>query len=261
MNTFRFVYLSLGLIAAGLSGCSMGEGSNATGDATIKALNDLEDNTPPESSTEETPVNAASGDDADKASTTADTGEPAAKTTHGGTAIATFGNGCYWCTEAVFQEFKGIESVVSGFSGGKSENVTYEEVCTGTTGHAEVVQIRYDPAQVSYEELLQVFFLTHDPTTLNRQGADIGTQYRSVIFYHDDAQKRLAEKAIQELTEAKAFRDPIVTEVSAYTNFINAGEKHQDYFDKNPTDRYCLYNIPSKVKKIRKVFRDKVKDK
>lgn len=173
-------------------------------------------------------------------------------------AIATFGNGCYWCTESVFQQFKGIKSVVSGFSGGEKLDVTYREVCSGTTGHAEVVQVTYDPTVVSYAELLQAFFLTHDPTTLNRQGADVGTQYRSVIFYHDDTQKTLAKKAIKELTAAKAFKRPIVTEVSAYKNFVKAKKEHQDYFDKNPGDRYCLYNIPKKVAKIRKVFKDKV---
>ncbi len=174
-------------------------------------------------------------------------------------AIATFGNGCYWCTESVFQEFEGIESVVSGFSGGENLDVTYEEVCSGLTGHAEVVQITYDPNKVSFATLLQAFFLTHDPTTLNRQGADTGTQYRSVVFYHDDEQKQLAEKAIEELTKAGAFGDPIVTEVSPYENFVTAKKDHQDYFEKNPRDGYCLYNIPSKVAKVRKVFKDKVK--
>lgn len=175
--------------------------------------------------------------------------------------LATFGNGCYWCTESVFQQFDGIYSVVSGFSGGKRKDVTYGEVCTGTTGHAEVVQVRYNPSRVSYKQLLQAFFLTHDPTTKNRQGNDTGPQYRSVIFFHDKQQEELAKKAIKELTAAKAFKRPIVTEVSKFDFFVSAPNYHQDYFKNNPADRYCLYNIPSKVAKVRKVFKGLVKDK
>jgi peptide-methionine (S)-S-oxide reductase len=172
--------------------------------------------------------------------------------------VATFGNGCYWCTEAVFQELAGVHEVVSGFSGGEREDVTYREVCDGDTGHAEVVKITFDPSVISFGELLEAFFLTHDPTTLNKQGVDEGPQYRSAIFYHSQKQKELAEKAIDELTKAGAFADPIVTEVTAWKNFVVA-PKHQDYFDKNPNDRYCLRNIPDKIAKIRKVFKDKLK--
>lgn len=175
-------------------------------------------------------------------------------------SIATLGNGCYWCTEAVFQELDGVDSVLSGFSGGPRKDVTYEEVCTGTTGHAEVVQVKYDSSKISFAELLQAFFLTHDPTTLNRQGNDIGPQYRSVVFYHDEEQKRLTELAIKELTKAGAFDDPIVTEVTPYKNFIPC-PKHDDFFDKNPNNGYCLYNIPKKIEKIRKVFKGKLKSK
>ncbi len=175
-------------------------------------------------------------------------------------SIATFGNGCYWCTESVFQQFDGIYSVVSGFSGGKRKDVTYREVCTGTTGHAEVVQVRYNPSKVTYKQLLQAFFLTHDPTTKNRQGADIGPQYRSAIFFHDKDQERLAKKAIKDLNAARAFKRPIVTEVTKFGFMVPAPKYHQDYFIKNPGDRYCLYNIPSKVAKVRKVFKNLVKD-
>jgi peptide-methionine (S)-S-oxide reductase len=171
---------------------------------------------------------------------------------------ATFGSGCFWCTEAVFQRLKGVESVVSGYSGGFVENPSYEEVCTGTTGHAEATQIKYDPAQISYEELLEVFWKTHDPTTLNQQGNDFGPQYRSAIFYHNDEQRRLAEEYKKKLDAARIWDKPIVTEITAFTNFYPAENYHQNYFNNNPNQPYCSYIIRPKVKKLEQVFRDKL---
>jgi peptide-methionine (S)-S-oxide reductase len=171
---------------------------------------------------------------------------------------ATFGSGCFWCTEAVFQRLKGVESVVSGYSGGFVENLSYEEVCTGTTGHAEATQIKYDPAQISYEELLEVFWKTHDPTTLNQQGNDFGPQYRSAIFYHNDEQRRLAEEYKKKLDAARIWDKPIVTEITPYTNFYPAENYHQNYFNNNPNQPYCSYIIRPKVKKLEEVFRDKM---
>jgi peptide-methionine (S)-S-oxide reductase len=171
---------------------------------------------------------------------------------------ATFGSGCFWCTEAVFQRLKGVESVVSGYSGGFVENPSYEEVCTGTTGHAEATQIKYDPAQISYEELLEVFWKTHDPTTLNQQGNDFGPQYRSAIFYHNDEQRRLAEEYKKKLDAAHIWDKPIVTEIAPFTNFYPAENYHQDYFNRNPNQPYCAYIIRPKVKKLEDVFRDKL---
>lgn len=248
MKNFRcLVAFTATALTFGFTGCS----DSATAVPNQKAIDAM-------SRVEEPATTATAASDPTTAATdTADQGKEA--TQKPVLAVATFGNGCYWCTEAVFQELDGIESVVSGFSGGERLDVTYEEVCSGTTGHAEVVHITYDPAKVSFVDLLQGFFLTHDPTTLNRQGADRGTQYRSVVFYHSDEQKQLTEKAIEELTKAGAFEDPIVTEVTAYKNFITAGDYHQDYFDKNPNDRYCLYNIPKKVQKIKKAFKGKLK--
>lgn len=172
---------------------------------------------------------------------------------------ATFGAGCFWCVEAVFQRLKGVENVRSGYSGGEVENPSYQEVCNGTTGHAEVIQFDYDPEQISYEELLEVFWKTHDPTTLNRQGADVGTQYRSVIFYHSEEQKNLAEKYKTKLNEAGIFDNPIVTEISAFTNFYVAENYHQDYYDNNKNQPYCSFVITPKLDKFEKVFKDKLK--
>ena len=152
---------------------------------------------------------------------------------------ATFGTGCFWCTEAVFDQLKGVHSVTSGYSGGNLSNPTYDQVCGGLTGHAEVVQIIYDPALISYADLLEVFWQTHDPTTLNRQGNDVGTQYRSAIFYHDDSQRKLAEHFRKNLNESGAFRSPVVTEITAYKNFYPAEKYHQDYFALNPNQPYC----------------------
>jgi peptide-methionine (S)-S-oxide reductase len=171
---------------------------------------------------------------------------------------ATFGSGCFWCTEAVFQRLKGVESVVSGYSGGFVENPSYEEVCSGTSGHAEATQIKYDPAQISYEELLEVFWKTHDPTTLNQQGNDFGPQYRSAIFYHNDEQRRLAEEYKKKLDAAHIWDKPIVTEITPFTNFYPAENYHQDYFNRNPNQPYCAYIIRPKLKKLEDVFRDKL---
>lgn len=161
---------------------------------------------------------------------------------------ATFGAGCFWCVEAVFERLAGVESVVAGYAGGTKPNPTYEEVCTGETGHAEVVQITFDPSKVSYEKLLEVFWEAHDPTTLNRQGEDVGTQYRSVIFYHDEKQKAAAEKSKKEAQ--KKFNDPIVTEIQPLAQFYRAENYHQDYFRNNPNAPYCVYVIKPKLKKL-----------
>jgi peptide-methionine (S)-S-oxide reductase len=172
---------------------------------------------------------------------------------------ATFGSGCFWCTEAIFENLNGVHSVVSGYAGGHVLNPTYEEVCTGTTGHAEVTQITYDSSLISYDELLEVFWKTHDPTTLNRQGNDVGPQYRSVIFYHNDDQKQLAEKYKSELDKSGAWDNPIVTEISPLTNYFPAEKYHQDYYNNNPNQGYCAFVIAPKLEKFRKVFKDKLK--
>ena len=176
-----------------------------------------------------------------------------------GLTVATFGSGCFWCTEAVFQNVEGVEKVESGYSGGKVKNPTYKEVCSGLTGHAEVIQVHYDTAKVSYEELLEIFWKTHDPTTLNRQGADEGTQYRSVVFYHNEEQKKLAEKYKAELDKSGAFDNPIVTEISPYTEFYKAEDYHQNYYNLNGNAPYCSYVIQPKLEKFRKVFKHKLK--
>ncbi|MFM8735690.1 MAG: peptide-methionine (S)-S-oxide reductase MsrA [Pirellulales bacterium] len=174
-------------------------------------------------------------------------------------AKATLAGGCFWCTEAVYAELKGVKSVTSGYIGGSVPNPTYKDVCTGQTGHAEAIEIEYDPAVVPFEKLLEVFFATHDPTTLNRQGADQGTQYRSGIFYHDDDQKRIAEQVIATLDAAKVFPGKIVTEVTKATTFYPAEDYHQDYFANNPFQPYCQAVAAPKVDKVRKVFKELVK--
>jgi peptide-methionine (S)-S-oxide reductase len=176
-----------------------------------------------------------------------------------GLAKATFGAGCFWCTEAVFQQLKGVHSVVSGYSGGSVANPRYLQVCTGSTGHAEAVQVTYDPKVISYADLLEVFWKTHDPTTRDRQGVDVGTQYRSVIFYHDDDQKELAEKYKAKLDAAGIFPGPIVTEIVPFTVFYRAEVKHQNYFADHPEELYCRKIIGPKVEKVKKVFQDKLK--
>lgn len=173
--------------------------------------------------------------------------------------VATFGSGCFWCTEAIFQQVDGVIKVESGYSGGKVKNPTYREVCSGLTGHAEVTQLTYDPKKVSFEELLEVFWGTHDPTTLNRQGADEGTQYRSAIFYHTPEQKQLAETYKKKLDASGAFNDPIVTEITAFTNFYKAEDYHQNYYNLNGSAPYCSFVIKPKLDKFKKVFGDKMK--
>jgi peptide-methionine (S)-S-oxide reductase len=173
---------------------------------------------------------------------------------------ATFGAGCFWCIEACFKELKGVISVKSGYEGGHTENPTYEEVCSGKTGHAEVAKVVYDSTLISYDELLEVFWFVHDPTQLNRQGNDIGTQYRSVIFYHNDEQKKLAEAYKQKLTEEKVWDKPIVTEIVASSTFYPAEKYHDNYLDLNPENMYCQAIVRPKVDKFKKVFASKLKD-
>lgn len=175
--------------------------------------------------------------------------------------VATFGGGCFWCIEAVFLELKGVSSVKSAYMGGQVDNPTYKQVCSGTTGHAEVIHIEYDPEVVSFDVLLQVFWTTHDPTTLNRQGADVGTQYRSVVFYHSDSQRDKATSYKKKLNEVKAFSSPIVTEISAATKLYVAEDYHQNYFNNNPDQPYCRALIPPKLEKLKKAFGDKLKSK
>ncbi|MBX3102929.1 MAG: peptide-methionine (S)-S-oxide reductase MsrA [Bacteroidetes bacterium] len=172
---------------------------------------------------------------------------------------ATFANGCFWCTEAIFQQVKGVYKVTSGYMGGQVASPTYKQVCSGNTGHAECLQVLYDPKVVSYDELLEVFWKTHDPTTLNRQGNDEGTQYRSAVFYHSPAQKALAEDYKQQLMEARIWEDPIVTEITEAGTFWPAEDYHQDYYNQNKAQSYCAYVITPKVEKFRKVFKDKLK--
>ena len=172
---------------------------------------------------------------------------------------ATFGSGCFWCTEAIFERVNGVVSVVSGYSGGTVANPSYEQVCTGKTGHAECTQITFDPAVISYDELLEIFWKMHDPTTLNRQGNDVGTQYRSVIFYHNDDQKQKAEFYKNKLTEEKIWDKPIVTEITKFEKFYPAEDYHQEYYDNNPNQGYCAYVITPKVEKFEKIFKDKLK--
>ena len=175
------------------------------------------------------------------------------------TDTAIFGNGCFWCTEAIFQQLEGVITVESGYSGGTVPNPSYEAVCTGETGHAESLRIVYDPKKISYDELLEVFWQTHDPTTLNRQGNDIGTQYRSVIFYHNNEQKQKAEKYKVELDKSGAFPNPIVTEIVPEKPFYKAEDYHQNYFNEHGSQPYCQLVIRPKVEKFQKVFKNKIK--
>ncbi|HHC78967.1 MAG TPA: peptide-methionine (S)-S-oxide reductase [Flavobacteriia bacterium] len=176
-----------------------------------------------------------------------------------GVALATFGNGCFWCSEAIFEQLEGVIKVEAGYAGGTVKKPSYKEVCSGNTGHAEVIRIEYDPEKISYRELLEVFFSTHDPTTLNRQGADVGTQYRSVIFYHTDAQKKEAEKMIAQLEKEKVFDDKIVTEITPIHNYFVAENYHQDYYNNNKNQGYCRMVINPKLDKFVKKFKDKLK--
>ncbi len=172
---------------------------------------------------------------------------------------ATLAAGCFWCVEAVFDALRGVEDVISGYSGGYTENPTYQQVCSEKTGHAEVVQIRFDPAELSYADLLRVFFTVHDPTTLNRQGGDVGTSYRSAIFYHSEEQQQAAELIIAEITAEGLYDDPLVTEVTAFDKFWPAEEYHQEYFANNPNQPYCASVVAPKVAKFRRKFVDRLK--
>lgn len=172
---------------------------------------------------------------------------------------ATLGAGCFWCVEAVFDDLRGVESVESGYSGGHTENPTYQQVCSETTGHAEVINVNFNPEEISFKEILQVFFSVHDPTTLNRQGNDVGTSYRSAIFYHDDEQKRIAEETIKEVEAEGIYDNPIVTQIAPFDKFYIAENYHQEYFANNPNQPYCAAVVAPKVAKFRKKFVDRLK--
>ena len=176
-----------------------------------------------------------------------------------GKEVVTLGGGCFWCIEAVFEELHGVEQVESGYSGGRVDDPSYEQVCTGTTGHAEVVQVTFDPKIISLKEILEVYFAVHDPTTLNRQGADVGTQYRSMIFYRSQEQKDIAEQAIREIQKAKLWNTPIVTEIVPFKAFYKAEDYHQEYYKKNTGQAYCRIVIEPKIKKFREHYKDKLK--
>ena len=173
--------------------------------------------------------------------------------------VATFAGGCFWCTEAVFLELNGVQSVLSGYIGGKTVDPTYKDICNGDTGHAEAIQITFDSSKISFQELLEIFFATHDPTTLNRQGNDSGTQYRSEIFYHNENQKKISESYIALLTKENTFGKPIVTVISPAPKFYEAEDYHQNYYNQNKSQGYCSYVITPKVEKVRKLFKDKLK--
>ena len=173
--------------------------------------------------------------------------------------VATLGAGCFWCVEAVYQQLDGVEKVESGYSGGSVKNPTYEQVCSGRTGHAEVIQVTFDPSKIPFKELLEVFFRTHDPTTLNKQGADVGTQYRSVIFYRSNEQKAIAEQVKKETDAAKIWDDPAVTEITPFTEFYKAEEYHQDYYNQNSYQPYCMMVINPKLSKFKKEFKNRLK--
>jgi len=174
------------------------------------------------------------------------------------TQQATFGGGCFWCIEAAFEPLDGVESVVSGYAGGHVEDPTYKEVCSGNTGHAEVIQVEFDPETISYEELLEVFFTVHDPTQLNRQGPDVGSQYRSIVLAHDDEQLEQAQSYVEALDEAGGYDDDVVTEIEQLETFYRAEEYHQNYFEKNPNDAYCTMHAQPKVEKVKEKFREKL---
>jgi len=173
--------------------------------------------------------------------------------------VATFAGGCFWCIEAVFREVDGVEQVVSGYTGGRTSNPAYQQVCTGKTGHAEAIQLSFNPSRISYREILEIFFSVHDPTTLNRQGADVGTQYRSAIFYHNEQQKAIAEELIGELNRAKLWKNPIVTQVVPVNTFYQAEEYHQEYFSRHPEQGYCQVVISPKVSKFRQQWSKRLK--
>lgn len=242
--------LGLGLLAAGLVSASAWIASAAlpgtVAEGSVAALRQDNDKTAPP---RRNPGSAQEKQDAQQSQEAEQTVEKVLET-------ATFGSGCYWCTEAVFQRVKGVESVTSGFMGGHVANPTYEQVCTGLTGHAEVLQVQFDPAVVSYEKLLEIFWSSHDPTTLNRQGNDIGPMYRSAIFYHSEDQKLLAVKYKDRLTEARAFNSPIVTEITEASEFYAAPDYHQDYYNRNKSKNPYCKMITYKLQNFRKAFKD-----
>jgi peptide-methionine (S)-S-oxide reductase len=236
----------LGLIASGLIGAFSGVATGWTGYSSPAALTqDTGDQTSPPRSGRAT-INAQ-----EKTQT-----QDAAAAVEKVLETATFGNGCYWCTEAVFQRVKGVETVSSGFMGGHVANPTYEQVCTGLTGHAEVLHLQFDPAVISYEKLLEIFWSSHDPTTLNRQGNDVGPMYRSAVFYHSEEQKLLAVKYKDRLTEARAFNAPIVTEITEASEFYAAPDYHQDYYNRNKSKNPYCKMITYKLQNFRKAFKD-----
>ena len=175
--------------------------------------------------------------------------------------IATFAGGCFWCTEAIFKRLRGVEEVVSGYSGGRTENPTYEEVSSGDSGHAEAIQVKFYPKIISYEQLVEIFFKLHDPTTLNQQGADIGEQYRSVIFFHNEEQQKIAERVMDKFEKEKIYSNPIVTEITPFTNFYKAEDYHQDYYEQNRnSNSYCRIVIDPKIQKLYRDFKNRVKE-
>jgi peptide-methionine (S)-S-oxide reductase len=187
------------------------------------------------------------------------TRDPAQENVARALEVATFAGGCFWCTEAVFDQLKGVVKVESGYSGGNVPDPSYEDVCSGDTGHAETIQVTFDPSVVSYADLLRIFFTTHDPTTLNRQGADAGTQYRSAVFYHNPEQEKIAREVVQEFEKSKVWKRPIVTELSPYKNFYKAEDYHQDYYARNSRQPYCRVVIEPKIAKLREHYREKLK--
>jgi peptide-methionine (S)-S-oxide reductase len=203
---------------------------------------------------------AQKADKVEQSKTFKDMNEQKADGTGSRTEVATFGAGCFWCTEAQFQQLKGVEKVESGYSGGHVEDPTYKMVCTGNTGHAEVTNVYYDPSQISYDELLAAFWVTHDPTQLNRQGNDVGTQYRSAIFYHNEEQKKKAEEYKRRLNEEKAYAEDVVTTIEPFVKFYKAEDYHQNYYNQNSNEGYCQFVVKPKLDKFKKVFKDKLKN-
>jgi len=242
-NLGLHAFLSFAVLALfAASGCSSKQGETLQSTAAMKQSGPANDDSQPVQQTEPATMETAAPTE------TAD-----------GLATATFASGCYWCTEAVFQRLEGVQDVVSGAMGGHVANPSYEQLCSGMSGHAECIQFKYDPSKVSYDALLEVFWKTHDPTTLNKQGADEGPQYRSAVFYHSEQQRELAEKYKAKLDEAGVFSNPIVTEITAASEFYSAKATHQNFYNSNPAHGYCSFVIRPKVEKLEAVFADKLK--
>ena len=248
---FPFVALSIVMLMAGCDEPRQNIGETEVSEPASPTPESTPESTP-DSTSESNPSAPKDSESSESTSGAEASAEPKVQT-------AIFGGGCFWCTEAVFQRLKGVEKVESGYSGGTVENPTYEDICTGTTGHAEVIRITFDSGVVSYDELLEVFFMTHDPTTLNQQGNDKGTQYRSVVFYLSDQQKQQAEQRKKQLDESGAFDDPIVTFIQPAPKFYKAEGYHQNYFNLNPNQGYCRAIIVPKIEKFKKVFAEKLK--